>query len=176
MALTVSQIAGELADREAIRDCLYRYCRGVDRCDEDLLRATYWEDAFDDHCLFAGGREELIAWIMPLLRVREATAHTITNVLIRLRGADADCEACFEGYHVLRRDGGAIANLQGGRYLDRFEKRDDEWRIARRQVVVDWFREFPDAGDWRIGPQGQGQIVPGGRFPEDPSYRVIDLR
>ena len=26
-----------LLDREAIRDCLYRYCRGIDRCDEETL-------------------------------------------------------------------------------------------------------------------------------------------
>ena len=59
---------GGADDREAIRDCLYRYSRGVDRCDEDMLRSVYWEDAIDDHCLFTGQREELIAWVMPLLR------------------------------------------------------------------------------------------------------------
>jgi SnoaL-like domain len=52
MTKTVAQFRDELADREAIRDCLYRYSRGVDRCDEDMLRSVYWEDAFDDHVLF----------------------------------------------------------------------------------------------------------------------------
>ena len=49
MTLPVAQLVAELADREAIRDCLYRYCRGVDRCDEQMLRSAYWEDAYDDH-------------------------------------------------------------------------------------------------------------------------------
>jgi hypothetical protein len=173
--MQVSQVMAELADREAIRDCLYRYCRGVDRCDEQMLRSAYWEDAYDDHCLFAGAREALIAWVMPLLRAREATQHKITNALIRLRGADADVESYFEGYHVVRSGERLTANLQGGRYLDRFERRGEEWRILRRKVVVDWFREFPDAGDWTRGPQGQGRISPGGRWPNDDSYTLLDL-
>ena len=49
MSMTVSQFRDELADREAIRDCLYRYARGMDRCDEEMLRSAYWEDALDDH-------------------------------------------------------------------------------------------------------------------------------
>lgn len=39
----------ELLDREAIRDCLARYCRGVDRLDRALLLSTYWPGAEDDH-------------------------------------------------------------------------------------------------------------------------------
>ena len=35
----------ELVDREAIRECLYRYCRGIDRLDEAALRSSYWPDA-----------------------------------------------------------------------------------------------------------------------------------
>lgn len=56
MSIKLSQIREEMADREAIRDCLYRYARGVDRCDEELLRSAYWENAMDDHCLFVGAR------------------------------------------------------------------------------------------------------------------------
>src|SRR5438105_2984508 len=37
MARKVSEIALELADREAIRDCLLRYPRAIDRIDIDLL-------------------------------------------------------------------------------------------------------------------------------------------
>ena len=172
----VSQLVSELADREAIRDCLYRYCRGVDRCDEDMLRSVYWEDAFDDHCLFAGKREELIAWVLPLLRQRESTSHTISNILIRVFGDKAHAESYFEGYHVIRTETGPKGFLQGGRYLDSFERRQGEWRIAVRKVVVDWFREYAQAGDWRKGPQGQTQIEPGGRCPEDESYSLLDLK
>ena len=175
MTLKVSQALAELADREAIRDCLYRYSRGADRCDEALLRSVYWENALDDHCVFQGTREELIAWVMPLLKEREATAHNIDNILIRIRGETADVESYFQGYHVMAGDAKPKAFLQGGRYLDRFEKRGDEWRIARRKVVVDWFRAFDDAGDWSTGPQGQTGIEPGGRFPDDDSYTEIDL-
>ena len=28
--------------------------------------------------------------------------------------------------------------IMAGRYLDRFQRRDGEWRISRRQVIHDW--------------------------------------
>ena len=34
----------DLVAREAIRDCLYRYCRGIDRADAEMLRSAYWPD------------------------------------------------------------------------------------------------------------------------------------
>ncbi|MCX7865079.1 MAG: nuclear transport factor 2 family protein [Novosphingobium sp.] len=175
MAPRLSRLRNELADREAIRDCLYRYSRGVDRCDEEILRSVYWEDAIDDHCLFTGRREELIAWVMPLLRSMECSQHTIGNVLIRLHGNHAHVESYYHGYHRMNDGGRSFDSIQAGRYLDRFEKRNDEWRIAMRKVVVDWFREYDDAGDWRVGPLGNAQIKPGGRYPDDDSYTLLDL-
>ena len=97
MIRTVSQFRDELADREAIRDCLYRYSRGVDRCDEEVLRSAYWEDAFDDHVLFSGTREPFIAWVLPALRAMEQSMHMIGNILIRLHG-----ESCGRGVLLLR--------------------------------------------------------------------------
>jgi proline racemase len=41
-----------LEDQQAIRDVLMRYARGVDRCDLDLLKPAYHEDAYDDHGFF----------------------------------------------------------------------------------------------------------------------------
>jgi hypothetical protein len=175
MVPKVSQLLAEIADREAIRDCLCRYSRGVDRCDEEMLRSAYWEDAVDDHAIFSGNREELIAWVMPLLRSMECSQHAIGNMLIRLHGDHADVESYYHGYHRMSDGAKSFDSIQAGRYVDRFEKRDDEWRIARRKVVVDWFRDYPDAGDWDRGPLGQSQIKPGGRFPDDASYTMLDL-
>lgn len=105
----------------------------------------------------------------------EATSHNIDNILIRLNGDQADVESYYQGYHSLRHGETVSGSLQAGRYLDRFEKRNDEWRITRRKVVVDWFRECADAGDWRIGPHGHSEIKPGGRYPADDSYSLLNL-
>jgi hypothetical protein len=45
----VAAIAAQLADREAIKHCVLRYCRGLDRLDEAMLREVYWPEAIDDH-------------------------------------------------------------------------------------------------------------------------------
>ena len=50
MSATMSEQAIlELLDREAIRDCLHRYSRGIDRRDFDLLKTVFWQDAIDEH-------------------------------------------------------------------------------------------------------------------------------
>ena len=170
MSIKLSQLAQEMIDREAIRDCLYRYARGVDRCDEQMLRSAYWDDAIDDHCLFVGGREELITWVLPLLRAMDASQHTIGNIFIRLHGDHADVESYYHGYHRVSDGAKTADSIQAGRYVDRLEKRNDEWRIARRKVIVDWFREYGDSGNWDMGPAGHAEIRPGERFPTDYSY------
>jgi hypothetical protein len=172
--LKVSQFRAEAADREAIRDCLYRYARGIDRCDEAMLRSAYWPDAIDDHLAFRGTPEELIAWTMPILRTMDQSMHMIGNILIRIDGDRADVESYFYGFHRLRGDAGPRDTIGSGRYLDKFERRGDEWRIAERLVVTDWFRDYPDSGDWEKGPFGM-PVPPGGRSPDDASYSVLNL-
>ena len=172
MIRTVSQIKDELADREAIRECLYRYSRGADRCDEEMLRSAYWPDAIDDHLAFSGTREELIAWMMPIMKDgMDQTMHMIGNILfLTLEGDVANVESYFYGFHRIRGENGKRHDCIGsGRYLDRLERRNDEWRIAKRVVVTDWFRDYPDSADWEIGPFGM-KVPPGGRYPDDLSY------
>ena len=45
----------QLSDIQCIRDCAQRYCRGVDRLDEALMKSAYWPDATDDHGAFFKG-------------------------------------------------------------------------------------------------------------------------
>ena len=157
MIKTVSQIRDELADREAIRDVLLRYCRASDRVDEALLRSVYWEDAEDDHLEFSGGREEFIEYCKPILTAMRFNQHMIGNMLIRIDGDRADAETYFFAYHsVPNEDGQRMDSFSGGRYLDNLEKRNDEWRIKKRLVTVEWFRELTDTqyGDTGTGPFG----------------------
>ena len=174
MTTPTSRILAELADREAIRECLYRYARGVDRLDADMIRSAYWPDCTDNHMGFTGNAEEFIAWAFPIMRTMDQTMHMICNILTNIQGNTADVEAYFYGIHRLNTPDGKSDVLGAGRYVDRFEKRGEEWRIIERVVVTDWFRQYPDSADWSQGMLGM-MVDPGGRCPDDDSYKRISL-
>lgn len=171
---TVSQIRDELADREAIRDVILRYCRASDRADADLLRTVYWPDAHDDHLEFSGDTEAFIAYSIPVLTAMRYNMHKVGNMLIAIDGNRAEAESYFHAYHSIEHEGVRRDAFSGGRYLDIFEKRDDEWRIIRRFVTVEWFRDMPDTGDWETGPFGM-KVVRGDLKPADKSYDFFTL-
>jgi hypothetical protein len=176
MTISVSKMKDELADREVIRDCLFRYSRAVDRRDEDLLRSVYWPDATDTHLAFTGSAEGFIQWALPKLRAMNQTMHLIGNIIIRLSGFRADVESYVYGFHRIETGGVMRDTIACGRYLDRFERRGDEWRIAARLLVTDWFREYPDSADWTAGPFGMGEVDSGSSIPHDRSYTWLNLR
>lgn len=121
----------QLADREAIRDVALRYCRGVDRLDVDEMKSAYWPDAIDDHGNFVGNAHEFAEHCMTAHLKWSWTMHSIFNHVIEL---DSGTEARGEIYNITslcRADTGAIDTWYG-RYLDRYEKRGDEWRIIHR--------------------------------------------
>jgi len=135
----LGRLVRELADRTAITDVLLRYCRGADRCDEDLIRSAYHPGALDDHGRFTGSAEDFASWVVGVLRETSlATQHALANVLIELRGESADVESSFVAYHLKSDDAGERVEVFGGRYVDRFERRNGAWRIAARTVVHDW--------------------------------------
>jgi len=183
MIKTLTEIAAESADRESIRDCLYRYCRGIDRLDVDLIRSAYWPDATDEHGNFlANSVQEFIDHAVPIIQSMDLTTHFLGNIVIDIRGDAAFVESYIQAFHRMRReDGSRYDHMSSSRFLDRMERREDHWRIQRRVVVRDWFREFPDSGEWDKGrlPQtlGYGRDAPlslGLRRPEDPSYALFD--
>lgn len=155
MIKTVSEIQQELADREAIRDVVLRYCRASDRVDEKLLRSVYWPDAQDDHLEFSGGVDEFVDYCVPILTAMRYNMHTVGNIFIVINGDQADVESYFIGYHSVPDENGTRRDsFSGGRYIDNFEKRGDEWRIKKRLVTVEWFREMDDTQYHDKGPFG----------------------
>lgn len=165
-----------LLDREAIRDCLARYCRGADRCDAELMRSAFWPEATDSHGM--PGREPVnahhfIERVMPKLQRMDQTAHFIGNQLIRAAGGEAAVETYYQAYHRVRDEHGAARDIvTAGRYLDRMEKRGNEWRVRERVVVVDWFREYDDSADWQRGTFG-GPCAMGARGAADASHALF---
>ena len=54
LEITMPYTVEQLSDLQCIRDTALRYCRGVDRLDEDLMKSAYWPDATDNHGTFIG--------------------------------------------------------------------------------------------------------------------------
>lgn len=163
----------ELMDREAIRDCLYRYCRGIDRADETALRSAYWEDATDRHGPYQGTAAGFIEWALKTLKNTERSIHQITNVLIDFRPGGAAVESQFTAW---QRAPGATGAMQQfflmGRYADYFEKRGSEWRIANRTVIYDWVEEQPLPAGSEAERFGIRQPI-GAKWPDDPVYTLF---
>lgn len=127
----------ELYDRQAIRDAVTRYCRGVDRMDRELFLSAYHPDAVDDHGFFVGGPEEFWRWVNRYHTNAQAThQHVITNHSCEIDGQVAHCETYWMMAGMDAKDG--TLTLGGGRYIDRMEKRKGEWRIAARKCVSEW--------------------------------------
>jgi len=161
-----------LLDRDAIRECLYRYCRGIDRADEQALRSAYWPDATDRHGAYDGPASGFIDKALPRLRTGRRV-HTIGNVLIELRGDAAAVESQFLAFQLERDAAGAPREtLLCGRYVDRFERRGGEWRVAARTVVYDWIRQTPLPN--ALEPEAFGLRRPtGAPWPGDPVYALL---
>jgi hypothetical protein len=105
----------------------------------EVARACYHPDATDNHGRYSGGIGGLITFFEQLGSTLRCTTHQMGPPWIRF--ADRDI-ALVETYCIFRRerndDPPEQAVLQGLRYLDRVDRRDGRWAIARRQVVLDW--------------------------------------
>jgi hypothetical protein len=160
-----------LLDKQAIREVVYRYCRGIDRYDLELVRSCYHPGATDDHGSFSGPVDEFLLWVDRLLSRYTLTMHLVGNVLIELdeSGDTAACETYGVSLHKSD-DPKPYMNLATGfRYLDRFERRDDEWRIAERTAVGEWSLRIPAEAWWSI-PESHLQ---GQRNPNDAIYSLL---
>ncbi|MEO9599882.1 nuclear transport factor 2 family protein [Parasphingorhabdus sp.] len=153
-----------LAAKQACTDLVSRTARAIDRCDAQLLKAQFHEDAHDDHGSFKGSIDEFVAWVIPVLHSMEHTQHFIGQILIEVDGDSASGESYFIAQHALKQDGNDQQMVAAGRYLDTFECRDGVWKISSRTAVYDWNsnvrssdgwdREAP--GDMQFGRRGNG--------------------
>lgn len=158
-----------LLDKQACTELVYRFARGLDRCDEALIRSVFHSDATDDHGGFKGDVDAFVAWVMPVLATMERTQHVIGNVLVTVAGDEAWAESYFVAYHDMADAHGAdIRMTVAGRYLDRFARRGGEWRIAHRQFVSDWSASEPRSDVWNR-EEAKGRHF-GSRSHDDPSY------
>jgi len=161
-----------LLAKQDIAEVVLRYCRGVDRMDEDLVRSCYHPDAVDEHGTFRGTVDEYLAWSFRLLRRYTGTFHFVGNLLVEPAGSDlARCETYGIAHH--RGDpADPTRNLVTGfRFVDRFERRGGgPWLIAHRVALTEWVRVDVPEQQWPVGPQ----FPTGRRDRTDPVYDPIE--
>lgn len=153
-----------LLDRENIRDCLVRLARGEDRRDAALISTAYWPDARSDYGVFEGSFAEYLAWVVPGADAITNTQHVLGQSMIELTGDRARVETQVISYHRVDMGAGERDTCIGGRYLDQFERRNGEWRIAHRLMLYDWYQDWGASIDWSQGVMGlpfSGEHFPG---------------
>ncbi len=129
-----------LRAKQQIHEALMRYCRGVDRADADLIASAFHPDALSDHGLLVFEGNTIGAALASIERAVRTSMHMVGNELIELDGDTAYVEAYFVSYSEVDRDGEPYLISRGARYVDRWERRDGEWRIAYRVVPGEWNR------------------------------------
>jgi hypothetical protein len=168
-----------MEDRQAIHDVIVRYCRGVDRSDPDLVLAAFHDDAIDNHYGVVLPFREAIGTLKsartgaPPSKTR--SMHNICNILIELDGDLARCETYVTVIVRIPYEGREMDWMHAGRYVDRFERRNGEWRIAHRTVVYDLerFDEVVPAPDGLSQARYLDNAVRGKRGRGDFSYEIL---
>lgn len=128
-----------LVDRNAIVELVHAYARAADRRDQAAMRALYHPGATDDHGgFFKGLADEFIDALPQIQAPMQILHHNVTSTNIVIDGDYAEGEIYVLAYHRVATEKGAMDLLIGGRYLDRYAKRDDAWKFTHRAVLADW--------------------------------------
>lgn len=189
------QAVQELLDKQAIAEVMITYCRALDRLDEELLRSVFHPDSQHNHGFKgpssdpgAKGKDgqpgDFVGHALQVLRGMTRAHHQLGNILIEVQpgGTVAYTEAYFTAYERMRAKGDPKAAPNawdtemdmwvGGRYMDRMEKRNGVWKIARRTGTTDWQRlEPPSSQNYSAVPREMQPL----QSREDFVYRRREL-
>jgi SnoaL-like domain len=162
--MTMDAALSALLARDAIRRAIVALARGEDRRDAGLITSAYWPDSVTDYGVFKGSFAEYLAWVVPGAEAITDTQHVLGQSHIELDGETARVETQVISYHRIDYGGGDEHDTCiGGRYLDVFERRGGEWRIASRTMLYDWSQDWGVAADWSQGVMGMAFSAP--HFP-----------
>lgn len=161
----------QLLDKQDIYELMCRYCRGVDRMDKELVLSCFWPGAIDVHVgmggrLHTGTAEQFFDIEWEGFRLFSASQHYLCNMLIEVDGDQAVAETYqFSFYWKAPGDDPALNWQNCNRYLDRFERREGEWRIAAREFQRNFSlpirpEGFPDAENgWPTFAQSRDDLA-----------------
>jgi len=159
-----------LADRQAIADLIYRYCRSVDRLDVPLGHSIWHDDGIADYGpeVYQGPGKGVIDLICAQHRKTLHHLHQVGNLLIALDGD----RAASESYVIatLRVMAGERLRqiMVWGRYVDSWSRRGGRWGLDKRIAIRDFdeIRDVTEMVRHDVGTRDHG----------DPSYAAFAFR
>ncbi|MFM5929780.1 MAG: nuclear transport factor 2 family protein [Novosphingobium sp.] len=126
--------------RDAIRQLVTGYSRGVDRGDKALLKSLFWDDSVVISGLVnASGADFAEGIVDHVVTNLDYCFHSIANEWIEVTGD----HAVGEHYVIANMCAGGQDVMTGGRYIDSYERRAGVWKIASRTFVADWNTSHP---------------------------------
>jgi hypothetical protein len=158
----------DAADRLAIMDQLYRYCRSVDRLDVPLGHAVFHAEATARFPDYEGSGRGWIDHICAEHRKFLHHSHQVTNVIIERDGNRAASESYVFATLRSKEDGNLVQRQFWARYIDAWSKRDGRWAIDARECIVD----FSAVGE----VSAIDMPSPARRDRRDPSYQLLKDR
>lgn len=163
----------EIADHHDIRQTLAEYCHACDRADEAMMASLYAEDSFDDHGLVqAPGAEYAKAMTKNIVDRTEAVWHVLGQSLIKVDGDQAGAETFFLGIMRLNPvDGVGKINQLAGRFVDRLQRINGQWKIKHRTCVRDTSITFTVTEDMQAGYG----LKPGTRDADDLGAALLGM-
>ncbi|MGW6602097.1 nuclear transport factor 2 family protein [Streptomyces sp. NPDC055036] len=84
------------------------------------------------------GREAIIAGTKAFLDPLHATQHLVGNLRVTIDNDIATTHATFVAQHVRAEATGSGQYILGGTYHDTLRRRDEGWKITRRQIRGIW--------------------------------------
>ena len=165
--MTTAEVLQDLADRQAITDLIYRYCRAVDRLDVALGHSLWNDGALADYGepVYQGDGRGVIDHICAQHRHLLHHSHQVSNILIDLDGDRAGSESYVTASLRMRRGEQLKHMTVWGRYVDQWSRRDGRWGLDKRISIRD-FDEVRDALPMYAHDTGR-------RDRSDPSYAVL---
>ena len=155
-----------LLDKQEIHERLTAFSRGMDRFDHASFSDAFWSDATIAAGPFVGTPQECWDWSIPMHDAGQIlTHHALLNCTIDIQGDIAHTETY---YLFVARNRDESVWQAGGRYVDRFERRKGEWRIAMRHNAIEWscippampipFGDVPDIAVNGVGARSKEDV------------------
>jgi len=130
----------------ALNQLAYRYAAAVDACDRDAFldvftadaRLRTWQPEAEEPFVDLTGHDQLAFVPKVMSKLYRRTAHLMTNHLVEIDGDRASGTVLCTARHLHRDPADRNVMVVVIRYVDRYAREADGWRIADREIRFLW--------------------------------------